>query len=620
MGVVVAAQSVIKPAGASQTLDIVILATTVTVGILVVGVLGLRHRAGRTTVLGRTADATGRLLGGPSWAMLPIVVASAAMATTYAGYMWDASIHIDNGRDTGPFGNPSHIPMMIGLYGILVSGLLAVLLPRHGERPGPVPVRIAPGWHAPVGGVLLLVCGFFAFLGFPLDEIWHRLFGQDVTVWGPTHLLMLSGAILSVVALAVLFAESVGQAWHPLERLTVRPVRRFLDSDAPALMAKTAIPGLLLVGFSALLAEYDYGAPLFQLWLQPGLIALFAAFCFTVARVWTGRAGATVLALGVYLGARATIMVLVGPVLGEAAPVFPLMAAEALCVEAAALVAKRRPVLLGALGGALVGSVGFAVEWLWTSLVMPVPWTTPMLAQGLTSAMVAGIAGGVGGAVVGMSLAGAPPRPIVGRMLSIGAMVAVMTVIGNGLIAGESLGGDGTVTLTDVAAGPERRAMATVRFTSPELTEGATYVRVLAYQGGPPVESHALEQVVPGVYRTTEPIPVSGQWKTIIRIVNNRSMLSLPVYLPADPGIPAPEIAAAERFTRPVVDQDVYLMREWRDDVPAWLATTASLIVLGLGLVLITLISLGVGRFGRRRPVPTTITAAPEGSIHHVAS
>ena len=47
----------------------------------------------------------------------------------------------------------------------------------------------------------MLVCGSVALIGFPLDAIWHALFGEDVTLWGPTHLLMIGGAGLSTLGL-----------------------------------------------------------------------------------------------------------------------------------------------------------------------------------------------------------------------------------------------------------------------------------------------------------------------------------------------------------------------------------------------------------------------------------
>ena len=49
------------------------------------------------------------------------------------------------------------------------------------------------------GGIVLLVCGGVALLGFPLDAFWHALFGEDVTLWGPTHLFMIGGAGVSTL-------------------------------------------------------------------------------------------------------------------------------------------------------------------------------------------------------------------------------------------------------------------------------------------------------------------------------------------------------------------------------------------------------------------------------------
>ena len=79
------------------------------------------------------------------------------------------------------------------MAGDTVAGWLAVVLPK-GERPGPAPVKITRNWYAPLGGVVLMAAASFALTGFPLDDVSHRLFGQDVTLWGPTHLMMLTGA------------------------------------------------------------------------------------------------------------------------------------------------------------------------------------------------------------------------------------------------------------------------------------------------------------------------------------------------------------------------------------------------------------------------------------------
>src|SRR3982750_1943719 len=65
------------------------------------------------------------------------------------------------------------------------------------------------GRSAPVGGVLIAACGAFALIGFPLDDMWHRLFGQDVTLWGPTHLMLFGGASMTLVGQALLLHEGM---------------------------------------------------------------------------------------------------------------------------------------------------------------------------------------------------------------------------------------------------------------------------------------------------------------------------------------------------------------------------------------------------------------------------
>ena len=48
----------------------------------------------------------------------------------------------------------------------------------------------------------------YALIGFPLDDVWHRLFGQDVTLWGPTHLMLIGGAGLSTAGIILLHREA----------------------------------------------------------------------------------------------------------------------------------------------------------------------------------------------------------------------------------------------------------------------------------------------------------------------------------------------------------------------------------------------------------------------------
>ena len=56
---------------------------------------------------------------------------------------------------------------------------------------------------------MIAACGAFALTGFPLDDMWHRLFGQDVTLWGPTHLMLIGGGSLATLGGMVLMAEAM---------------------------------------------------------------------------------------------------------------------------------------------------------------------------------------------------------------------------------------------------------------------------------------------------------------------------------------------------------------------------------------------------------------------------
>ncbi|MGH9649886.1 MAG: hypothetical protein ACRD3I_05390, partial [Terriglobales bacterium] len=84
--------------------------------------------------------------GQPGWVELPSTLALFSLITALLGMYWDISLHIADGRDTGPLANPAHYFIMFGLFGVFASGVLAMVLPV-GQRPGPVAVRI---WNAVV--------------------------------------------------------------------------------------------------------------------------------------------------------------------------------------------------------------------------------------------------------------------------------------------------------------------------------------------------------------------------------------------------------------------------------------------------------------------------------------
>src|SRR4051812_35914029 len=185
--------------------------------------LGMGHRSGRVPWLARWAKFSERVSGLPGWAAFPSGVATVSLITALFGMYWDISLHIDDGRDPGPLANPAHYFILLGLFGIFAAGVIAVSLPK--ERPSRVAVKLARDWYAPLGGIVLLTTSSFALAGFPLDDGWHRLFGQDVTLWGPTHLMLIGGAGLSLLGQAILQVEGSGEGSDKIEATGSRAMR-----------------------------------------------------------------------------------------------------------------------------------------------------------------------------------------------------------------------------------------------------------------------------------------------------------------------------------------------------------------------------------------------------------
>lgn len=587
-----AAAAPAKPAGGAALDQIVIASTGAAALTAVLLVLGWGHRTGRVTALARLARLAerGPGRGMPGWAALPLQVALLSLLVALLGMYWDISLHISHGRDEGPLANAAHYPILVGLFGIFTSGVLAVVLPK-GARPGAASVRITRDWYAPAGGVLLAGAGFYALLGFPLDDVWHRIFGQDVTLWGPTHLMLIGGAGLSLVAMMILEREG----------------RRALPDAAAGppgwvrYARRCMLGGGLLIGLSVFQAEYDFGVPQFRLVHQPLLIALAAGCALVAVRLWAGR-GAAVLAVAFYMLVRGGVSVVVAGVIGELWAAVPLYVAEALCVEAAALLLARRPLAAGAVSGLLIGTAGFGAEYAYGRAAFRLPWTPDVLAEGMLMAVVGGVAGGLCGALLAEGLAGRSPRPAVARGLFAGAILAVSAAVANGLVVDVPAGRTATVTLTGVRGdAAHRTASARVEFSPAGAVDGPAWVTVTGWQGkGLHVDRLVRER--DGVYRTSAPMPLHGDWKTLIRVHDGRTLAGVPVYLPADPAIGAAALPAPAEFTRDVRGERSILQRELKTDVPGWLWALCSAVVLACTLALVLALGWGVARIARLLP------------------
>jgi hypothetical protein len=578
-----------RPAGGAA-LGEVFLATAIGAA-LTAALLGLVyvHRSGRSQILTRIGTRIGDRTGVPPWVALPTVLTTLSLLVALLGMMWDISLHIGVGRDPGPLANPAHYLILFGLFGVFSGGVLACSMPLS-EKPGPAALRFLHGWDVPVGGVLLTVAGFYALLGFPLDDIWHRLFGQDVTLWGPTHLMLITGAGTSIIGLLILEQEGHGGLSSDDGARKVGGLVRFVRQAS-------AMGGLLL-GMSVFQGEFDFDVPQFRLVFAPFLIAFAAGIALVAARLFIGRGGALATA-AFFLVVRGLVALIVGPIFGESTPTFPLYLGSAIVVELLALAVPllRRPVAFGAVSGVLIGTVGFATEFGWSQVRSTLSWGSDNLVEGTLMALAGGIAGAVLGSLLAAGLRRRLPGKALARGLVVGALVVLAAAVTNGLMVDVPKNLTATFAIDDTQSSP-RTGTIRVQLDPANALDDPSWVTITSWQGGGLVVDR-LRRTGPGSYRTTQPVPLSGDWKTLLRIHDGRTLTAVPIYLPADSAIPAPAITATDGMTRKAIPEIKILQRE-RKDGGMVLWTIANLVVLACTLALVTAMSWGVARYARR--------------------
>ena len=589
-----AAAQGVRPAGGAAIGEVIFASVIGLVAAIAVLVPVVRYRQGRMPGLGRLADRAGRAAGLPGWAALPLAIQGGALVLAVFGMYWDISIHIDDGRDPGPLANPAHYFILFGLMGVLAAGIFGIALNR---RPLRSSLRVhGLGEHAPVGSVIVAACGAFSLVAFPLDDVWHRIFGQDVTLYSPTHLMLITGASLSTFGALALYRESLEEG----DAASIVPAR------AGWLLAP--LTGSMLVGLNTFLAEFDFAVPQFRLDVQPVGIALAAGIALVAARLVIGPFGALA-TVGFFIVMRGAILLIVGPLLGHTEPHFPLYLASAVVVELAALVLARggrpiggRPVLFGFVCGALIGTIGIAAEWGWTHVWFVHPWRASMLPEDALLALAMALAAGTIGGFVGraLTLRGDRLAPVPYWTLPLAVVVAIGVTAAVVPISA----GDGrtraTLRLTDVPGGGERRVSATIRLQPADAAEGARWLTMTSWQGHAPSVVQRLRKTGPGTYRTTEPVPVDGTWKSILRLHRGSEVLGLPVFLPEDPAIPAKEVPATATIDRAFVLDKRNLQREQKQGVSGALTTIAYVAVGLLAIALFAVLFWGLRRVRSR--------------------
>ena len=227
---------------------------------------------------------------------------------------------------------------------------------------------------------------------------------------------------------------------------------------------------------------------------------------------------------------------------------------------------------------------------------MPIPWPAEILPDVAAFGLASALAGSLVGAYMGARLGADDGVPQGGgvRWAGLAGGVAMAAMIGFALYTPSQSGVSAQVTLRDVQSGPQREAIVTAKLSPPSAAKDATWLTATAWQGDRVVLDR-LKEIRPGVYQSTKPIPVHGNYKTLIRLHSGNALSGLPIYAPADDAIPVGAVAAPARFERAFVSDKKLLQREAKVGDPT--VTIAAYAVIGF----FTLLLLAALAFGMHR-------------------
>ncbi|MEY2458618.1 MAG: hypothetical protein QOG30_448 [Acidimicrobiaceae bacterium] len=516
-----------------------------------------------------------RVTGIPGWAAGMIGTAAFGLLVAGIGFYNDVAWHVGRGRDKELFTAP-HTMIIVGLGLIALAAGVGILFATMQRVDTAIRVK---GLRVPWSAVPLGLLGVCALSGFPLDDLWHATYGIDVTMWSPTHMLMICGAAFSLIAAWLALAEA-GVSFRQ-NRWT--KVAHFIAA------------WFVLAGLTAPLGEFRFGVPQFQQLFHPLLLLLAAAFAFVPTRIVLGRGWAIVLALATFLPESIGLMSSTSSDGFVPTRTPGMFIASAIAVELAAVFfGTERRLRFAITSGIGVATIGLAGEWWWNRNATQ-PWNGALMRD----ALVLGLVIAIGAAILGAAYAGAVNREP-GRLPRAAILLGTAAVL-VALLLPMPRRTSNVVAQIDMTRTGDTVAL-TVHLDPPDAAQNARWFQAIAWQGGG-LRVVGLHAVAPGTYVSDGPLPVGGKWKSMLRLHTGAVMMSAPVFLPADPEIGAPEIPATSR-TIAFADEQQYLMREVKPG-PNTVMVIAYVIV---GLVVIawaTAFVLACTRIPKRPPLTT---------------
>jgi len=198
------------------------------------------------------------------------------------GTSWDIQWHSFIGRDRTLI--PPHLMMLSGVALSGISGLLSVLIESWWARRNTLIAQYSVGFadlfSAPLGAYIVGYTALTAAVAFPLDAYWHALYGIDVAIWAPFHVMFV--ASMGIVALGA--AYMLGSAAHLAARLgTAGSGTRRAATLGVVLALATVLSLFTLLLFDALEDKNYINLGLLSINVFPLLSGILVAFTLVTA-------------------------------------------------------------------------------------------------------------------------------------------------------------------------------------------------------------------------------------------------------------------------------------------------------------------------------------------------
>jgi len=152
------------------------------------------------------------------------LVALLAAIVMFVGTSWDIQWHTLIGRDRTLI--PPHIMMLTGVTIGGIAALTVIITETIWVRRYPHMAQqftpFAGLFSGPLGAYIVGYAALNSAVAFPLDTYWHTLYGIDVTLWAPFHIMIISGMALMAFGAIYMLASAA----HIAARLQARKVER----------------------------------------------------------------------------------------------------------------------------------------------------------------------------------------------------------------------------------------------------------------------------------------------------------------------------------------------------------------------------------------------------------